>query len=484
MGRAERTLPGRLEPRQAPVGYLGEKHPHPNPIKAPDGRTKTRLIEDPVYGPVIGQIYRWRVSEHLGKPTIRARLAADPHAYPPPGPAGWSLALVDEILSNPKYTGHQVMGRRRREGGKKIWTPPQEWIWTPEPTHPALVDKATWDKAQQMGRRHGNIRDPEMPTTRTGHRHKLRSRLYCSICHRRLSGTTIRNNTYYRCPHEPGNPRHYAAHPGHRTVAVREDLMMAALTRFFTQRVFGPARAAMLAATLPASTAAAGQRRQKRAEGLRKKLAKIDVSERALVTELETPIDPADPAAQALRNRVRARFTELYTERTGIETELATLETAPAEQDDPALLDELPALGDILTDAPAALTERLLAAFDIQAVYNRDKHQVTIHATLTEATPQAVLDLLSDPRADHNRQPAPPPASAPAPQDHVAHLTGHTGSSPGPAQRSGLLPSGSPSLEVCVTALRPLAAWRTGDPAGPLTVRDRDCPQWLLRSGT
>ena len=380
-----------------------------------------------------------------GQAHHRARLAADPHAYPPPDvEAGWSLALVDEILSNPKYTGHQVMGRRRRKGGKKIWTPPDEWIWTPEPTHPALVDKATWDKAQQMGRRHGNVRDPEMPTTRTGRRHKLRSRLYCSICHRRLSGTTIRNNTYYRCPHEPGNPRHYAAYPGHRTVSVREDLMMAAFTRFFTERVFGPGRAAMLAATLPASTAAHDQRRQQRAEGLRKKLAKIDVSERALVTELETPIDPADAAAQALRNRVRARFTELYTERTGIETELATLETATVDEDDPTLLDELPALGDILTGAPAALTERLLAAFDLKAIYNRDKHQATIHATLTDATPQTVRDLLTDPRADHNRQPAPPPASAPAPQDHVAHLTGDTGSSPGPAQRSGGFRGGVP----------------------------------------
>ena len=295
---------------------------------------------------------RWRVSDHLGKPTIRARLAADPLTYPPPDPtAGWSLALVDEILSNPKYTGHQVMGRRRRKGGKKIWAPPDEWIWTPEPTHPVLVDKATWDKAQQMGRRHGNVRDPEMPTRRTGRHHKLRSRLYCSICHRRLSGTTIRNITYYRCPHEPGNPRHYAAYPGHRTVAVREDLMMAAFTRFFTERVFGPGRAAMLAATLPASTAAQDQRRQHRADGLRKKLARIDVSERALIAELETPIDPADAAAQALRNRVRARFTELYAQRTSIETELATLETAPAEQDDPTLLDELPTLGDILTGA-------------------------------------------------------------------------------------------------------------------------------------
>jgi len=111
--------------------------------------------------------------------------------------------------------------------------------------------------------------------------------------------------------------------------------MMAAFARFFTERVFGPGRAAMLAATLPASTAAADQRRQQRAAALRKKLAKIDVSERALVTELETPIDPADAAAQALRNRVRARFTELYTERTGIESELATLETAPVDEDDP-----------------------------------------------------------------------------------------------------------------------------------------------------
>jgi len=433
-----------------PVGYLGEKHPHPNPIKAAEGRTKTRLIEDPVYGPVIGQIYRWRVSNHLGKPTIRARLAADPLTYPPPSPAGWSLALVDEILSNPKYTGHQVMGRRRRKGGKKVWMPASEWIWTPEPTQPALVDKATWDKAQQMGRRHGNVRDPEMPTRRTGRHNKFRSRLYCSICHRRLKGNTIRSITYYRCPHEPGNPRHYAAYPGHRTVSVREDLMAAAFTRFFTERVFGPGRAAMLAATLPASTAAADQRRQQRAAALGKKLAKIDVSERALVTELETPIDPANPAAQALRNRIRARFTELYTERTSIETELATLQTAPIEQDDPTLLDELPTLGDILTDAPAALTERLLAAFDVKAVYNRDKHQVTIHATITDATPQAVTDLFTDPRADHNRQPAPQPASSPAlaPQDHVVHLTRDTGSSPRvirawPVRCAGSRPSGS-----------------------------------------
>ena len=258
------------------------------------------------------------------------------------------------------------------------------------------------------------------------------------------SGTTIRTHTYYRCPHDPGLPRHYAAYPGHRTVTVPETVMMDALTRFFTERVFGPDRAAMLAAHIPATAAAAEQRRRTQAGTLRRKLAKIDTAEAALITELETPADPADPAAQALRQRIRARFTELYGQRTTLETELAALDAAaPAGQDDdPTLLDELPNLGDILTGAPPALTERLLDAFDVQAVYNRDKHQVTIHATITDATPQALRDLLADPRADHNTPPASDPGTAP--QDPVSHLTGDTGSSPRASTAQRGVPGGRP----------------------------------------
>ncbi len=117
-------------------------------------------------------------------------------------------------------------------------------------------------------------------------------------------------------------------------------------------------------------------------------------------------------------------------QRTNLETELSALEAAaPATQnDDPTLLDELPALGDILTGAPDGLTERLLAAFDVQAVYNRDKNQVTIHATITDATPQTVRDLLADPRADRKTALTSDPETAP--QDHVSHLTGHTGVAP------------------------------------------------------
>ena len=193
---------------KVPTGYLPEKHPHPNPIKAAEGRTKTRLIPDPVFAPVVAQIYRWRVIDRLGKPTIWRRLAENPHRYPVPLSGAWSLALVDEILSNPKYTGHQVMGRRKTKGGTRQWTPASEWIWTPEPTHTALVDRETWDAAQQMGRRHGSTRDPGTPTTRPRRRYPLRPAvlLHLPPAHGRRGP-----HHHQRPPHllpVPARPRH------------------------------------------------------------------------------------------------------------------------------------------------------------------------------------------------------------------------------------------------------------------------------------
>ncbi len=65
----------------------------------------------------------------------------------------------------------------------------------------------------------------------------------------------------------------------------------------------------------------------------------------------------------------------------------------------------------------------MLDAFNVQAVYSNDLHQVTIHATLTDATPQAITGLLTDPRTDQ----ATPLTPAPATQDHSSHLAADTG---------------------------------------------------------
>jgi uncharacterized protein (DUF3084 family) len=162
--------------------------------------------------------------------------------------------------------------------------------------------------------------------------------------------------------------------------------------------VFGPDRAAMLKAQLPADAAQEATRRAAQARRLDQQLAKNETAQQALISELETPADPGDPAATALRERIRARYRELHTEQKTLEAQRDQLDT-PAQVHDPALLDALPILGDILTSAPAGLAEQLFEAFHLQAVYSKKHRQITIRVTITDTTPDAVARLLADPRA-------------------------------------------------------------------------------------
>jgi hypothetical protein len=414
-----------------PYGYTAERHTHPNPMKAAAGRTKTRLAEDPQRGPIITTIYRWRVTDQLGVPTIRTRLNADPIAYPPPDPAkGWTHAGIYKILANPKYTGYQVLGRTHITGpGKKVPVPPDKWIWSTQPTHPALVDKPTWDTAQHIGAQRGNVQDAEQPKTRPGRRYRYRGRLWCKICKRRMRGVTRTSPTtakptsytYYLCPHDPGHKAHVTAYPDHPNVMISEKALMTATASFFAQYVFGPDRAALLKAQLPADAEQEAARCAAQAKRLDQRLAKVELAQQALITELETPADPDDPAALALRERIRGRYRELHGEQKTLEAQRDQLDVATTEISDPALLDALPILGDILTTAPAGLAERLFEDFHVQAVYSKQHQQVTIRATITDTTPEAVTRLLADPRRTPIEQPEQAPADTSAPVSPSPH---------------------------------------------------------------
>jgi hypothetical protein len=132
----------------------------------------------------------------------------------------------------------------------------------------------------------------------------------------------------------------------------------------------------------------------------RQRLRQIDTAENAHAREIEAlthDTTPADSrAVTALRSRILARFTELENERTTIDTQLAELATAAPATAYPELLDALPMLGDILENAPTRLWQQLLAALDIQALYNKNLHQVTVHATITDTTAQAVAAITAD----------------------------------------------------------------------------------------
>jgi site-specific DNA recombinase len=99
---------------RVPFGYRPDRTPHPVPVKASQGRTKTRLAVDPQAGPWLTQMYEWRVYERLSREAIALRL--DAGGAPSPEGEGWHPTAVGKILTNPKYTGYMVYGRTRNTG--------------------------------------------------------------------------------------------------------------------------------------------------------------------------------------------------------------------------------------------------------------------------------------------------------------------------------------------------------------------------------
>ena len=363
----------------APYGYHADRIPHPVPAKASQGRTKTRLAQDPARAPVVEQIFTWRVVHKLGMPTIAARLNADPARYPAPTGRGWTTQTVYAVLGNPKYTGHMVYGRIRKRQGRRVTVPQAEWLWSPEPVHPVIVDRDTWAAAQEISAEHSTSRDGDglsrhPAATRT---YAYRGRVRCRDCRRRMAASSYPSaagtRVYYQCPHNPANPRHAAAAPDHpRTVKAPEPRLDEIVRLFFKDHVFGPRRAELLAVQLPATDAAAAADRDASAAAIKTRLKQIDTAQNSCILELEQlPADPADTASAALRGRIRARFTDLHQEREQLGIQLAALAAATPRAADPALLDELPLAGDILPGLPPELKARLLEAFDIQVLWNK-----------------------------------------------------------------------------------------------------------------
>ena len=392
-----------------PLHAAADRIPHPVPYKAAQGRTKARLILDPVRAPVITQIFTWRAVDKLGIPAIAARLNADPARYPAPNPAavtGWTAGNVTAMLRNPKYTGYMVYGRHRTRIGRRVPVPQDQWLWSPAPVHPAIIDRETWDLAQTVSAGHGSSRDGENLNTHpaTMRFYPYRSRVRCRDCDRRMAGSTYNvasQLTYYKCPHNWASPKHVADHPDHpRTVQAPELRLDEVVGRFFATRVFGPERAALLTAQLPATDAAAAADRDARVTAIQTRIGRIESAQNSQILELEElPANPADTATAALRARIRARFAELHEERERLEAQLKTLAKTLPVAADLTLLDRLPLAGDVLPDLPPWLKARLFQAFDIAVLWNKPGSQATVRAEITETTLQAVPGIL-DPSQD------------------------------------------------------------------------------------
>ncbi len=334
-----------------PYGYAPQCYPHPVPVKAAQGATKTRLVLDPARAPAVAQIFTWRAVEKAGIRVITGRLNADHDTYPPPRGDTWTFHGVYALLDNPKYTGHMVWNRYTnpyKDGRRgRRHNPPGQWVWSPEPAHPAIITRELYDAAQAVSHgRDSNPGEPGEPAHPAARRtYELRSLVRHRACKRRMCGIQRAAGAYYLCPHEMTNARHAAAVPDHpTTVTVREDHLLAALTQFFDERIFGPERARLLQELLPAGAADDAARKDKQAARLRRRVTQIDAAEHGHMTEMEALAATAgNPnALAAMRRRHLERFTELETERDTIDAELAGLAAQPAQVMSPELLDALP----------------------------------------------------------------------------------------------------------------------------------------------
>jgi hypothetical protein len=263
------------------------------------------------------------------------------------------------------------------------------------------VDRPTWDLAQTVAAGHGTSRDGDELNTHpaTTRFYPYRGRVRCRDCQLRMAGNTYNiasQLVYYRCPHDWANPKHAADHPDHpRSVQVPDLLLDRITAPFFVGRIFGPDRAAYLADQLPATDAAAAAARQAQETALKTRVNWIDNAQESKIRELDDlPADPHDPATQAYRARIRARFAELHEERELLEAQLTALaKTTPAAADT-GLLDQLPLAGDILPRLPPRLKAKLFAAFDLSILWNKPGQQVTVRAEISQATLEAVTAIL------------------------------------------------------------------------------------------
>jgi hypothetical protein len=145
-----------------------------------------------------------------------------------------------------------------------------------------------------------------------------------------------------------GRPDKYADHP--KTIYIREDALMDAVSRFFADRLFGASRRAILDADLASLGDRAEREHNAERERLQRALADIMRRQNSVMRQAQEG-DPDDPFTRALRGT----YNELDAERAAMLAAIAALDVAadaeptrPSPADE-ALLDALPYLAGNVT---------------------------------------------------------------------------------------------------------------------------------------
>ena len=177
-----------------------------------DPKNKNKLIIDEVAAEIVRKIYNWHVKEGLGKVSIchklndmgiinptghkRLELGQNYNNYvSKDNEYTWTPSTIRNILSNEVYIGHTVQGKRRVKSYKvhKVeLVPKEEWVKV-ENTHEPIIDKETFEKAQDINKKDMKV------SQKTGQLSIWAGFIKCKDCGRAMnkkSSTNKKGNTY------------------------------------------------------------------------------------------------------------------------------------------------------------------------------------------------------------------------------------------------------------------------------------------------
>jgi DNA invertase Pin-like site-specific DNA recombinase len=293
----------------APYGYALEPHPHPNPQKARAGRRKHRLVLDPVKAPIAAMIFADYVEHGMGIGVICEKLNGDLDRYPPPRRnrkdenslrQTWSRSQLQAMLRNPKYTGYNVWNRHDGRNGRPLPRPREQWVWSPAPTHEAIVSRETFDAVERRARRNAAPPTQTRPRQYRARRHGngkrlyvLRGRVRCGLCGRRMEGSHQKGSNWYRCQYVYKRGLSAAEAAGHpKVLGIKEDVLLDVIRRIMAERVFGPDRLRLAREALGAAAGRSGESTAAERGRLEAEQEKIEAAMRRQALRLEEHDDP------------------------------------------------------------------------------------------------------------------------------------------------------------------------------------------------
>ncbi|MFF4602689.1 recombinase family protein [Streptomyces sp. NPDC001339] len=240
---SQAQLEGRFLGGRPPYGYrIVDAGPHPNPAKAADGKRLHRLEIDLVAAPIVQRIFReyvegrgfYAIAEGLTADGIPCPSAHDPARNRHREGLAWTKGAVRAILVNPRYTGHQVWNKQRKQEilldvedvalgyeTRMRWNGSDAWMWSKEIVHPPVIDRADFHRVQEVMAARGTSRRVTKERRGRCHDYQLQGLVDCGLCQRIMGTQWSHETAYYRCRF----PLEYAlankiAHP--RNILFRE----------------------------------------------------------------------------------------------------------------------------------------------------------------------------------------------------------------------------------------------------------------------